>query len=338
MRTGHFITVAVAGAISAASIFTPRPAVPAEPGAPPKELVNRIGMTLRLIPAGEFLMGISQQELQRLNERDKYDRYRPRYPGLVVCDDEVPAHRVRITRPFYLGVYEVTVGQFRRFVEDSHYKTDAEKDGKGGLGWNVAAGKYVRHAQYTWRSPGFPQADEHPVVNVSWNDAVAFCQWLSRKERQTYRLPTEAEWEYACRAGTTTRYYCGDDPEQLATVGNVADATAKETLKKDYQSYIESRDGYAFTAPVGRFQPNRFGLYDMLGNVWEWCADGYDAQYYARSPADDPRGPSQATERVARGGAWSVMPRGCRAATRHRSTPAACASTQGVRIACEPAP
>ena len=111
---------------------------------------------------------------------------------------EHPQHRVRITQAFYLGTHHVTVGQFRRFVADDDYKTDAEKDGKGGFGTDDE-GHWARKPEYTWRNPGFAQTDEHPVVNVSWNDATAFCQWLSRKEGNTYRLPTEAEWEYAYR-------------------------------------------------------------------------------------------------------------------------------------------
>ena len=103
-------------------------------------------------------------------------------------DNEKPQHRVRITRPFYLGVHEVTRGQFRRFVDEAGYQTEAEKDGKGGYGWNEDAKKFEQNPSYTWRKPGFEQTDEHPVVNVSWNDAVAFAEWLSRKEGKTYRL------------------------------------------------------------------------------------------------------------------------------------------------------
>ena len=136
--------------------------------------------------------------------------------------------------------------------------------------------------KYSWRNTGFEQTDEHPVVNVSWNDAVAFCKWLSKKEGKTYRLPTEAEWEYACRAGTTTRYYSGDDPETLAKVGNVADAALKAKFP-DWKYTIKASDGYVFTAPVGKFKPNAFGLYDMHGNAWQWCADWYGEEYYCAS-------------------------------------------------------
>jgi formylglycine-generating enzyme required for sulfatase activity len=189
---------------------------------------------------------------------------------------------VRITRPFYLGVHEVTRGQFRRFVDDSGYQTEAEKDGKGGYGWNEDAKKFGQNPRYTWREAGFEQTDLHPVVNVSWNDAVAFAKWLGRKEGKTYRLPTEAEWEYACRAGTMTRYFPGDDAEALAEVGNVADATTREK-HPDWTWTIAARDGFVYTAPVGRYHPNAWGLHDMHGNVWEWCWDWYEKDFYKGS-------------------------------------------------------
>ena len=160
---------------------------------------------------------------------------------------------------------------------------------------------------YSWRNTGFPQTDEHPVIAVSWYDAMAFCKWLSRKEGKTYRLPTEAEWEYACRAGTTTRYYSGDDPETLAKVGNVADATAKAKFSQ-WALTIKANDGYVFTAPVGQFKPNAFGLYDMHGNAWQWCSDWYGKDYYAASPADDPTGPGTGELRILRGGSWDAKP------------------------------
>ena len=122
-----------------------------------------------------------------------------------------------------------------------------------------------------WRNSGFEQTDGHPVVNVSWNDAQAFCDWLSRKESKKYCLPTEAQWEYACRGRTQTRFYFGDDEEDLAKYGNVADASARKKFP-DWSWTIKADDGYVFTAPVGHYQPNGFGLYDMHGNVWQWCA------------------------------------------------------------------
>ena len=151
------------------------------------------------------------------------------------------------------------------------------------------------------------------MVIVSWNDALAYCKLLNEREGlkryDGYRLPTEAEWEYACRAGTTSRYQFGDDPETLALVGNIADGT----LKAEYPNWkwptIAARDGFINTAPVGQFRPNAFNLYDMHGNVWEWCQDGYDGNYYGQSPGADPAGPLGASGRVFRGGGWNAGPR-----------------------------
>jgi formylglycine-generating enzyme required for sulfatase activity len=255
------------------------------------------GIKLKLIPAGQFLMGSSP------GDKDAED-------------DEKPWHWVRITQPFYLGVTEVTRGQFRRFVDDAGYQTEAEKDGKGGWGWSEETKKFEQNPRYAWQNPGFEQTDEHPVVNVSWNDAQAFIAWLSRKEGLSYRLPTEAEWEYACRAGTKTQYFFGDDPEGLAAVGNVADGMAKEKYP-DWTRAIAARDGYIYTAPVGRFRPNPWGLFDTHGNVEEWCADWYDRGYYKQSPVDDPPGrPDGTLLRVRRGGCWNDNHRGVRAASR----------------------
>jgi formylglycine-generating enzyme required for sulfatase activity len=135
---------------------------------------------------------------------------------------------------------------------------------------------------------------------------VAFCKWLSGKEGKNYRLPTEAEWEYTCRAGTKTRFSFGDEPESLAKAGNVADAMLKAKLFADdpRRPALKASDGYVFTAPGGRFKPNAFGLYDMHGNAWQWCADWHGIDYYEKCPADDPNGPASGTTRVLRGGSW----------------------------------
>ena len=167
---------------------------------------------------------------------------------------------------------------------------------------------------------------------MSWSDAVAFCRWLSDKEHETYRLPTEAEWEYACRAATRTRYFSGDDPETLATVANVADAAVKAKFP-DWKYTIKTNDGYVFTAPVGKFQPNAFGLCDMYGNAWEWCADSYGADYYAKSPVEDPKGPDTGDGHVLRGGAWDVRPSGARSASRNWGMRDSRNSGTGFRIA-----
>lgn len=266
------------------------------------EVTNSIGMKLALIPAGEFLMGSADDDKDALS-------------------DEKPQHTVRLTKAFYLGKYEVTVGQFRAFVRATGYQTDAEKS-DGMYSYNPDNGKFEKQKDRNWTNPGLTQTDDHPVIGVSHNDAVAFCQWLSKQEGKTYRLPTEAEWEYACRGKTTTRYQHGDDPEGLAKVGNVADASAKAKFP-DWTWPIKADDGFIFTAPVGKFRPNAFGLYDMHGNVWEWCHDWYDSDYYKGEEAKvDPQGPLKgATLRVLRGGSWFLRPRYVRSSDRGRFTP-----------------
>jgi formylglycine-generating enzyme required for sulfatase activity len=220
-----------------------------------------------------------------------------------------------------------------RFVRDTSYRTDAEKDGEGGWGWTGE--DFAHQANFNWQETGFAQNDEHPVVNVSWNDAVAFCDWLSAQEGKSYRLPTEAHWEYACRAGTTTRYYDGNDADGLARIGNVADATAKAEFAW-WTTTISARDGYEFTAPAGQFQANRFGLYDMTGNVWEWCADWYDSEYYDNSPTDDPEGPASGSYRVFRGGGWNCGAVLCRSSLRYNYEPTNRSDNIGFRVLLVP--
>jgi formylglycine-generating enzyme required for sulfatase activity len=176
------------------------------------------------------------------------------------------------------------------------------------------------------------------VVNVSWNDAVKFCEWLSQKEKRTYRLPTEAEWEYACRAGTSTRYWSGDDDASLKGVANVADESLKAKLAANAPRCEGWDDGQPFTAPVGSFKPNRWGLYDMHGNVRQWCADWYDSSYYRSSPRQGPKGPAAGTRRVWRGGSWLTDARLCRSAYRFGDEPTFRHASFGFRVALDAAP
>jgi formylglycine-generating enzyme len=251
-----------------------------------KTITNSIGMKLVLIPAGEFMMGSKEpkEELVKIFHVEDYED-QDEEGKEVHFADEYPRHRVRITKPFYLGAYHVTLGQFRIFMRDTKYKTDAEKglpvnDIGGGGDARFPDGFLGGGSKYTWLNPGFPQTDDQPVVNVSWNDAVAFCDWLSKKEGKTYRLPTEAEWEYACRAGTDTMYNNGNDPEKLAEVGNIADGTIREEWKWEENKAIKAKDGYLMMAPVGRFKPNAWGLYDMHGNAAQLCSDIYGGERY----------------------------------------------------------
>jgi formylglycine-generating enzyme required for sulfatase activity len=270
---------------------------------------NSIGMHLLLIPEGKFVMGSPKGEEDRL-------------------DEELP-HEVEIMQPFYLGKHEVTVGQFKAFVKDTNYKTEAEKDGKGGRAFDGK--EFVQRPDFTWKKLHFTQMDDHPVVVVSWNDAMAFCAWLSKKEGKTYRLPTEAEWEYACRAETNTRFSAGDKDIDLKMAGNIADATLKMKWKEAFWT-TQWDDGFPFTAPVGKFRANDFGLHDMHGNVWEWCSDWYDENYYGKSPKQDPQGPGRGKERVLRGGAWSTQPKFCRCAFRDWHEPEYRSDCVGFRI------
>jgi formylglycine-generating enzyme required for sulfatase activity len=296
------------------------------------QITNSIGMKLTLIPSGEFMMGSGE------SAKETAAFYKMNYAmSLITAEhfkDEHPQHRVRVTRSFYLGTYHVTRGQFRQFAKDSQYKTDAEKPGDvGAWGWDRNEKTFGFRTDYSWRNAGFEQTDEHPVVNVSWNDAVAFCKWLSKKEGKSYRLPTEAEWEYACRAGTTTRYYSGDDPETLTKVANVADATGRPVWPPDLIPCVKSSDGYMFTAPVGQFKPNGFGLCDMHGNAWQWCADWYGKDYYKKSRDDDPTGPKSGIERVRRGGSWGLGPDSARSAQRYYGPPDYRSHELGFRVA-----
>ncbi len=306
--------------------------------------VNSIGLKLVKIPAGEFMMGNHEQTAEMQKSFPQYDAERFGHK----LDDEYPVHKVRITHPFWLGATAVTVGQFRKFVEATNYKTDAERNdpandtpgeprrtGPGGYGYNKETGKLDerRNPKHFWRDTGFPQTDDHPVVDVSWNDAVAFCKWLSEKEGRHYRLPTEAEWEYACRAGTTTRYWCGDDPESLVKVANIYDQSSAKVFPEWSKYALSGDDGFPFTAPVGSFRPNAFGLYDMHGNVWQWCADFYGEDTYAKSPVDDPHGPAKGDKHVRRGGAWHSWPLYCRASFRNYNTPQSRYFNLGFRVA-----
>nr|WP_229883065.1 formylglycine-generating enzyme family protein [Pseudorhodoferax aquiterrae] len=288
------------------------------------------------IPAGSFRMGTaaSVEELQALYPQADAGRLR----GL---DDERPAHTVRITRPFYLGQHEVTVGQFRAFLARSGYVPESIADGTGGYGWNPAYDPATtvrgdafegRAPRYSWRDPGFAQGDDHPVVNVTWNDAQALAQWLSRTEGQRYRLPTEAEWEYACRAGQQ-----GAEPPPAALQGhaNVFDRDAAVHWPRWAEQAFPFRDGFAFTAPVGSFAPNAFGVHDMLGNVWEWTADWHADDYYAHAPADDPQGPANGEVKVRRGGSWHTWPLYARCGFRNWNTPQTRYTLVGIRLVRE---
>jgi len=241
-----------------------------------------------------------------------------------------------------MGKYHVTVGQFREFVRTENYKTDAEKEGTG---WGSKAdGKGGPVAGINWRNPGFPQKDNHPVVQVSWNDAQAFCAWLKRKTGRDVRLPTEAEYEYADRAGTQTVYQWGNNPDDGKGWANCADQSVK--TKFPTATVFSWDDGYVYTSPVGSFRANKFGLFDMNGNALNWCLDKYSDKYFDNRPEPDvdPQGPATGDvvtslfdgnkyeARVLRGGSWYDDPDHCRSAFRYYYTPDVRRSYVGFRI------
>jgi formylglycine-generating enzyme required for sulfatase activity len=276
---------------------------------------DSIGVKLVRIPAGEFVMGSPPDEKGRRADE--------------------PQRKVRLTRDFYLGQFEITRGQFRKFVEATGYRTEPERGVRGGYGVDEQTYQLTGpDHRYSWRFTGFAQTDEHPVVNVSWNDAIAFCRWLSEKEGHTYRLPTEAEWECACRAGTTSAYANGNDPEKLIEIGNVMDAPTKE-IYPDRIS-IAGNDHFVFTAPVGSFQSNAFGLHDMHGNVWEWCADWFGPP--VTTEQTDPQGPDAGKDKVVRGGDWYHDWSFARCAQRFPIHPSLCRRHAGFRVVREGMP
>lgn len=305
-------------------------------------VADPLGIGFVRIPAGSFQMG-SEETPAALAAA--YPGSEPaRFTGL---GDEAPVHPVRITRAFEMSRHEVTVGQFRRFIERSGHVPESIADGTGGYGYNPAYDPATsargdafegRSPVYSWRNPGFPQGDDHPVVNVTWNDAVALARWLGQQDGRRYRLPTEAEWEYACRAGQRSRYQHGDDPAGLVASGNTFDEDAAVHWPKWRDRAVPGRDGFAFTAPVGSFAPNAFGLSDMHGNVWEWVSDWHADDYYAQSPVDDPAGPAAGAVKVRRGGSWHTWPLYTRCAFRNWNTPQTRYTLVGIRLVRETDP
>ena len=254
-----------------------------------RDFVNSIGMKFALIPAGKFTMGSPPKELHR--------------------EDDELQHEVVLTRAFHMAVHEVTQEQYDKIMD------------KIPSFFHMNAGGKQRVVD--------KNTADYPVERVSWEDAVAFCKKLSAKEKKTYRLPTEAEWEYACRAGTKTVFHGGDDMNSnLANINGLS-----------YSSYGKESAGpfHRSTIKVGEYKDyvNAFGLCDMHGNVQEWCADWYATGYYKISPKDDPQGPDKGTERVLRGGAWPSSAKACRAAMRNKLPPEERVFTAGFRVVLE---
>ncbi len=280
---------------------------------------------LVVVGAGSFVMGSPASEVGRQED-----------------GREGPQRPVRIERAFALGRTEVTVGQWRRFVQATGHVTEAERNvgSQGCWAWEDSDGKWDWRAGRSWRDPGFAQDDSHPVVCVSWNDVQAYVQWLNRSTGQTYRLPSEAEWEYAARAGAQSSRPWGDDPNQACRWANVADQS-RGPGGRTWNLRHECNDGFWFTAPVGTYGRSAFGLHDMIGNVWEWTQDCYEKDaYQGRAPSDGRAFEGAGcSARVARGGSGSGDPTRARSASRLRGTPASRDGITGFRLArMQPAP
>jgi formylglycine-generating enzyme required for sulfatase activity/serine/threonine protein kinase len=302
----------------------PRKAHRLAPDIPPKPIANSIGMKLALIPAGEFMMGMTpdaSSEFRRFVRERNYDAGWVRF-----FDDQflaAPKHHVTLTKPWLMGATEVTIGHFRKFVESTGYVTEAEQYGFGNSAATTINAEIAAEIKnLNWRTPGYAVTDDSPVTQVTWNDAVSFCNWLSEQEKlkpcyhkdardgwlllaagEGYRLPTEAEWEYACQAGSTDEPTSGDDfawlKEHAWFAGNPRGGPKSVAMKP----------------------PNAFRLFDMRGNVFEWCHDWSSREYYRKSPPNDPLGPSRGGDRVLRGGGWNRDAIHCHSGFRTYSPP-----------------
>lgn len=275
------------------------------------DYTNSIGMKFKNIPAGSFYMGSC-----KLSDADKEANKKRQFMGLspkeAACpsgastdgnasDDETPQHKVRISKGFQMGVYEVTLGQFKQFI------AGAGRD-------DLLTDAFIKNNSH---------GDSAAVTTVSWDDAQAFIRWLNQHEGGNgYRLPTEAEWEYAARAGTTTRFSWGNSERQAG----------------DYAWYDKNTYdvGRKYAHAVGQKRPNPWGLYDMHGNVSEWVQDRYGENYYRNSPANDPKGPGSGRFRVLRGGSWGNLARNLRSAARVNNSPGARRHFLGFRLVRQP--
>lgn len=277
------------------------------------ETTNSQGARLLLIPPGEFLMGSSDEQIavvMQVAEQVGADQTaKSRIPKA-----ERPQHGVTISQPFWMGATEVTIGEFKQFAAATGFKTDAEKALQTAGGAQANAAAPIR----TYLNPGYSVSDDFPVATVTWHDAVAYCEWLSQQEGVKYRLPTEAEWEYACRAGTATHYYFGDDHSDL-----------------ERHAWFQSNNG-RIAHPVATKLPNPFGLYDIYGNVSEWCQDRWQENAYGTASFFDPPGPVSGEDRVTRGGGMTnASATRCRSAFRAFDTPLYRPNHNGFRVVRE---
>jgi len=275
------------------------PRIPAPDFTPFRDLLKTGGQGPEMVSLKNtpltFNMGSPKDEKGRWNHDDR----------------EGSVHLVNLSA-FSIGKYPITVNQFRLFIDESGYRTDAER-GEGAVVYHEKVWSQKRDAN--WKNPYFEQNEDHPVVCISWNDARAYCDWISQQTQEEYRLLTEAEWEYACRSGSETRYFFGDDDKSLAK----------------FSWYSENSNDK--THPINLRKPNQFGLHETHGNIWEWVNDWYDKEYYKHSPVENPRGPGESSYRAFRGCSWHNASEDCRSAFRRGRRPSFCDATLGFRLA-----
>jgi formylglycine-generating enzyme required for sulfatase activity len=270
-----------------------------------------------VVPAGSFQMGSTVEERQSQGV------------AKIFADREEPLHRVTIAKPFAMSVYEVTRAVYKEFAGATHL-TDAP----GCAAYDPKTDTWSLQAGVSWHDPGFPQTDKDPAICISWADAHAFAEWLAAKTGKSYRLASEAEWEYAARAGTRTARYWGDAAEPACEKANIMTSATQEKLgwPKSWKNQLICTGDHAFTQPVGSYPPNTFGLYDMLGNAWEWVEDCYH-DTYAGAPVDGSAWrEAECKARMPRGGAFHSAPWLARAATRGKADPDYRGVASGIRI------
>jgi formylglycine-generating enzyme required for sulfatase activity len=319
-----------ARAALAAAVRPPAPATPPSPAqpavgifpAPARPTPPRPGDVVRdcsdcpelvVVPAGSFMMGASPGEEEAENVPSN------------LRGRSSPQVEVRIGSAFAVGRMEVTRGEFAAFVRETGHAT-------GSSCWAWDGSKWAERAGANWRSPGFSQDDRHPAVCVSWDDAQAYVRWLSSKTGKSYRLLSEAEWEYAARAGSQTRRPWGDSAEAGCGHANIADASARRQVS-GITGGAQCDDGHGYTSAAGSYRANGFGLHDMIGNVWEWTADCWNENLSGLPTDGSARTSGDCARRVLRGGSWLNYPRDARSAKRSRDPTADRDVDLGFRVA-----
>jgi formylglycine-generating enzyme len=318
IRSAHLLTTGLALLVSVAQLSQAASVAPTV-GAVIRDCPQCPEMVV--VPEGRFVMGSTPAESAAAKVRED------------TAAREWPAHSVRIPKPFAIGRYEVTRGEYGAFVAATR-----RADGGDCITWDQADGRWQPVAKASWREPGFPQRENHPAVCLDLADSSAYAAWLSSISGQRYRLPTEAEWEHAARAGTTTMNTWGDGYEQICVHANSSDLTRAQAhggIGEEPTRFFTCRDGVVYTSPVGSFPANPFGLHDMVGNIWEWVQDCY-TETYEGAPMDGSVWMwADCERRVVRGGAWYSRTWFLRPAARSRELPTFRSATLGLRVVRE---